>query len=203
MAIGMEGNLSTAYGLNAVNMMFGGMSNTQNFAYNSELMKEQNKFNAQQAQLQRDFNAQQAQLQRDYEKEMSSTAYQRALADMQKAGFNPALLMNGSSVASTPSGATAQGVAAHGNAPSFSGSLSAGAVGQMMSAAAKDKELALEMAKAEKQAMVEEARANYYNSAATYKNLLADDLKDMQRQDLKNREEQFIKDYLPFKKKRF
>lgn len=203
MATGMEGNLGAAFGMNAVNMMFGGMSNTQNYAYNLELMKEQNAYNAREAKRQRDFSHQEALLQRDFEKEMSSTAYQRALADMQKAGFNPALLVNGSSAASTPSGATAQGVAAHGSAPSFSGSLSAGAVGQMMSAAAKDKELALEMAKAEKQAMVEEARANYYNSAAAYKNLLADDLKDMQRQDLKNREEQFIKDYLPFKKNRY
>lgn len=52
------------------------------------------------------FNAQQAQLQRDYEERMSSTAYQRAYADMQAAGLNPHLA-GGQGGASTPSGSAA------------------------------------------------------------------------------------------------
>ena len=57
------------------------------------------------------FTAQEAQKQRDYETEMSNTAYQRQVADMQAAGINPALAMSGSaSGASTPSGASAQSV---------------------------------------------------------------------------------------------
>lgn len=56
------------------------------------------------------FNAQQAQLQRDFEERMSSTAYQRAIADIKQAGLNPAMLYaSGGNGASTPSGANASG----------------------------------------------------------------------------------------------
>lgn len=55
---------------------------------------------------QQDFNALEAQKQRDYEERMSNTAYQRAIADMEAAGINPASI-TGTSGASTPSGATA------------------------------------------------------------------------------------------------
>lgn len=58
------------------------------------------------------FTAEQAQIQRDWETEMSNTAYQRQVADMQKAGVNPALMYGGSgaSGASVPSGASATSV---------------------------------------------------------------------------------------------
>ncbi len=59
------------------------------------------RFNADQAQISRDFNADQAQISRDWSKEMASTAYQRQVEDMKKAGINPALLMGGTAGASS------------------------------------------------------------------------------------------------------
>lgn len=57
-----------------------------------------------------EFNAEQARIQREWETQMSNTAYQRAVADMEKAGLNPAMLYaSGGNGASTPNGANASG----------------------------------------------------------------------------------------------
>lgn len=49
-------------------------------------------------------DAKQARLNRQFQRNMSNTAYQRARADMEKAGINPMLLAGGAQAASTPSG---------------------------------------------------------------------------------------------------
>lgn len=58
-------------------------------------------------QQQQHFNANQAQIQRDFEERLSNTAYQRAVADLEGAGFNKGLLLGSASPSATPSGATA------------------------------------------------------------------------------------------------
>lgn len=56
------------------------------------------------------YNASEAENQRNWEAEMDSTRYQRQVADMKKAGVNPALLYgSGASPGSAPSGASATG----------------------------------------------------------------------------------------------
>lgn len=56
------------------------------------------------------FTAQQAQINRDWQVEMDNTKYQRAVADMQAAGVNPALAMS-NGVGSAPSGNAGASVA--------------------------------------------------------------------------------------------
>lgn len=51
-----------------------------------------------------DYNAWQAQLNREFQRDMSNTAYQRAVADMRKAGLNPYALYSSANPASSPSG---------------------------------------------------------------------------------------------------
>lgn len=66
--------------------------------YNDKVRREQNIFNKYEAQRAREWNQQ-----------MDSTKYQRAVSDMQSAGVNPALAMNGGVTTQATSNAQAQG----------------------------------------------------------------------------------------------
>ena len=80
-------------------------------AQNMEMFRESQKFNAAEAEKARAFSASQALNEMEFQREMSGSAYQRAMADMQKAGLNP-LLAYDQGGASTPAGAMGGGSAA-------------------------------------------------------------------------------------------
>jgi hypothetical protein len=99
---------------NATNVYLAG----QEMAFNSAEAAKGREFSSSQAGRSMDFSARQAEQQMRFQKEMSSTAYQRAVDDMQKAGLNPMLAIDQGG-ASTPSGASGSGSA--GSAPTASG----------------------------------------------------------------------------------
>lgn len=77
-------------------------------AQNMEMFRESQKFNSAEAEKARAFSASQALNEMEFQREMSGSAYQRAMADMQKAGLNP-LLAYDQGGASTPAGAMGGG----------------------------------------------------------------------------------------------
>lgn len=121
-------NTSNSWG-NSYSENYGRTFGAEASARDLEYAREANKVQGNMWQDQARYNAEQAALDREFQAYMSNTSYQRAVADLLKAGLNPILAVGGQ--ASTPIGATASAglsTAAKGvsHADSYSGGYSRG-----------------------------------------------------------------------------
>lgn len=113
--------------------------------FNAWNAQNERSFNAWQSDLDRQFNSIEAAKNRDWQEMMSSTAFQRAVKDAEKAGLNPYLLYTQGG-ASTPSGSTASSASkAGGGALAASSGRNAQALSSLYSALVNTATLALKV----------------------------------------------------------